>query len=44
VRKKGIIFGMLAVLLLLACSLAFAGGKGEAAPGKKAYTVAFANV
>ena len=44
-KRKGIILGTLAVLLLLACSLAFAGGgKGEAAGAKKAYTVAFANV
>ena len=43
-KRKGIIAGTLAVLLLLACSLAFAaGGKGETG-AKKAYTVAFANV
>ena len=43
-KRKGLFSGVIAIFLILICSLAFAGGNKEGATGKKAYTVAFANV
>ena len=43
-KGKVLFSGVIAIILTLACGLAFAGGNKEGATAKKAYTVAFANV